>query len=126
MAYRVFISATYKDIDLAKDLARRLAEAGVEVYSVDKAVAGEDFNAAISSGLSNADEVMVILTSNSINSFNLTFEIGAAMSLRKRVTPVLVGVEMNELPLRIKDMKYIKYPDLPKYISELERRAKAA
>jgi hypothetical protein len=126
MAYKVFISSTYKDIDLAKDLARRLEEAGVEVYSVDKAVVGERLNVAISRGLSNADEVVVLLTDNSVSSSGLMFEIGAASSLRKRITPVLVGLEKNELPSIIKDMKYIKYPDLPKYLSDLERRTKAA
>jgi hypothetical protein len=126
MAYKVFISSTYKDIDLVRDLTRRLEEAGISAYSADKVVPGEKIDAAISRDLSNADEVVVILTDHSVNSPNLMFEIGAASSLRKRVTPVLVGLEKNDLPFVIERMKYIKYPDLPKYISELARRAKAA
>jgi hypothetical protein len=126
MAYKVFISSSYRDIDLAKDLAHRLEDTGVQVYSVDKAAAGDSIAAEISHGLSSADEVIVILTDNSVNNSTLMFEIGAATSLRKRVTPIIVGLEKQSLPSIIRTMKYVKYPDLPKYISELGRRAEAA
>jgi hypothetical protein len=76
--------------------------------------------------LGRADEVLLILTDNSIDNPNLMYELGAATSLRKRVTPVIVGLEPSKLPSLIKGMNYVKYPDLPKYISDLEKRVKAA
>jgi hypothetical protein len=54
------------------------------------------------------------------------FEIGAASSLRKRITPVVVGLEPSRVPSLIRNLKYIKYPDLERYIADLEKRAKAA
>ena len=126
MAYRVFISATLKDTDLARDLSRRLKEVGVEVHSVGNVAAGESISGKIIRALNDVDEVLVLLTDNSVTSSWLMYEMGAASSLRKRVTPVIVGLEKSELPSIIKSMKYIKYPDLSKYISDLERRAKAA
>lgn len=125
MAYKVYISSTYKDIDLARDLAHRLEEVGVEVYSVDKAEAGENLNTAISRDLSSADEVVVIITDNSVSNPNLMFEMGAALSLRTRVTPVIIGIDENKLPSIVKGMKYIEYPDMSKYISELGIIARA-
>ena len=127
MSYKVFVSSTFKDLDLARDLAHRLESAGIKVNSVDKAaVSGEAIPIKITRELSSADEVFVILTDESVNSSKLMFEIGAASSLRKRITPVVVGLEPGRVPSLIRNLKYIKYPDLERYIADLEKRAKAA
>ena len=94
MAYKVFISSAWKDIDLVRDLAHRLESAGIQVHSIDKSeVSGETISTKISKDLSNADEVLVILTNESVDNPNLMFELGVASSMRKRVTPVVVGLE---------------------------------
>jgi hypothetical protein len=124
MAYKVFISSTSKDIDLALDLSRRLQEVDISVYPLDETV-GATFG-KVAQDLSRADEVFVILTENSVDNSHLMYELGAATSLRKRVTPIIVGLEPSKLPSLLKGLKYIKYPDLSKYISVLEKRSKAA
>lgn len=127
MAYRVFISAISKDIELARDLARRLEDVGAKVFPVDKStISGERIETSFNRGLREADEVIVILTSNSVNSPGLMSELGAAYSLGKRVTPVALGVEYNELPQIINRENYIRWSDLPMYISFLEKRAKGS
>jgi len=124
MAYKVFISSTLKDIDLARDLAHRLESAGIKVNS-GKPVA-ESISSKINRELSRADEVFVILTNESINNSHVMFEIGAASSLRKRITPVVVGLKPSSVPSLIRNLKYINYADLEGYIADLEKRAKAA
>ncbi len=127
MAYKVFISSAWKDIDLVRDLAHRLESAGIEVHSIDKStVSSEAISTKISKDLSNADEVLVILTNESVDNPNLMFELGVASSMRKRVTPVVMGLEPANIPSLIKNLKYIKYPDLARYIVDLEKRARAA
>ncbi len=127
MAYRVFISSTSKDSDLAKDLAQRLKESGIEVYSVNKTAAAREISfSKVNPDLGRADEVFLIFTENSLESHSLMFEMGAASSLRKRVTPIIVGLKPKDLPSLIKQMNYIKYPDVGRYIADLEKRAKAA
>lgn len=127
MEYKVFISSTVKDIDLARDLAQRIKGVGVKVYSVEKnAVAGESIVKKINRDLRDADEVIILLTDSSINNPGLISEIGAAFGLGKQVTPVVLGVGTGEIPSIIKQMNYIKYDQLSKYISNLERRVKAA
>jgi hypothetical protein len=127
MAYKVFISSAQKDLDLVRDLTHRLEDAGIKVDSPEQfATAGETVSSKITKALSNADEVFVILTDESLNNSNLMFELGAAFSMRKRVTPVLVGLEAAQVPSLIRNLKYIKYPDLARYIADLEKRAKAA
>jgi hypothetical protein len=55
MAYQVFISAIQRDLDLAKDLAHRLKQVGVKVFSVEKtAVAGESIETEINRALGKA------------------------------------------------------------------------
>ena len=125
MSYKVFISSTSKDIDLAHDLAHRLETVGAKVFPVEKSTTpGEYIETSIKRGLRDADEVIVILTNNSINSPGLMSELGAAYSLGKRVIPVALGVDANELPHIINQKECIKWPDLPTYISSLEKRAK--
>jgi hypothetical protein len=124
MPYKVFISSTVKDIDLARDLAHRLESAGIKVNSGKPAA--ESISSKINRELTSADEVFVILTNESINSSHLMFEIGAASSLRKRITPVVVGLKPSSVPSLIRNLKYINYADLEAYIADLEKRAKAA
>ena len=127
MAYTVFISSSYKDRDLARDVARRLKEAGVRaLYSELTLSAGSEFEKLFMDQLKNADEIIVILSGNSVDNLWMMFEIGAASSLRKKITPVVVGLEQEELPPVIKQLKYIRYNEVSDYISKLERGAQAA
>ena len=124
--YEVIISSSQKDRDLARDLARRLKGAGVHtIYSELTRSAGSDYEKTCMQ-LLNADEIIVILSSNSLDSFWMMFEIVAAYSLRKKITPVVVGLERQELPSVIKQLKYIKYAKLSDYIANLERLVQAA
>jgi|SRR5437588_12627326 len=127
MAHKVFVSASHKDRDLARDLEHRLHEAGLQVQFSDLNVSvGSNWEKRILDVLKTADEVMVILSNNSVDSPWLMFEIGAASSLRKKVTPVVVGLEEEELPPIIKQFKQVRYNELSDYISRLERSAQAA
>jgi hypothetical protein len=80
------------------------------------------FNAALKS----AEEIFVILTNESMDNSSLMFFLGAAFSMRKRVTPVVVGLEVSKIPSLIKSLKYIRYPDLGRYVANLGKRTKAA
>lgn len=125
ISYKVFISSTQKDSDLARDLARRLESAGVSVVSVDETRAGAQFKAAIDRSLREADELVLIVSPDSVNSPSLMFEMGAAFFARKRVTPVLVGIDPSELPTPLKYVPSVKYSDLQDYISEIGKRTAA-
>jgi len=76
--------------------------------------------------LKSADEMIVILSSNSVDNLWMMFEIGAASSLRKKITPVVVGLDKEQLPQAIQQLKYVKYDKLADYIADIERQAQAA
>lgn len=123
MAYSVFISATRADIEIARDIARRIKEAGVRVFPVEKsATLGQNILSTFKKELHEADEVLVLLTGRSVASPSIISEIGAAHGLNKRVTPVLVNVEPRQVPSFVgKDL--VRFAELPKYISRLRQRA---
>jgi len=111
---------------LTRDLARRLKDVGVHTtYSKLTLSAGSDYEKAFRE-LRNADELIVIVSSNSVDDFWMMFEIGAAFSLRKKITPVVVGLKRQEVPPLIKQLKYITYDKLSDYIANIERLAQAA
>ncbi len=121
MAYKVFISSTYRDLDVARDLARRIEEAGVRVFPLEETAPGDNVAAYVSRSLREADEVIVILTDNSVNSTSVLYELGAASGLHKRVTPLIVNVQDSEIPPFIKN--YVRFAEVPSYIAELAKRA---
>lgn len=121
MSYKVFISSTQRDIDIARDVVRRIEEAGVRVFPVKDRSVPEEKAASVTRSLREADEVIVILTDNSVNSPNVIYEMGAASGLHKRVTPLIVNVQDSEIPPFVK--KYVRFAELPSYIAELAKRA---
>ncbi len=125
MAYKVFISSTSRDIDLARDLAQRLdkTDAKVSLSSAEAASNEEPVITGVGRALREADEVILILTNNAVNNSGVLFDMGAAFSMRKRVTPVVIGVEPDDLPPVIKQMPYVKYGDLQNFLADLEKRA---
>jgi hypothetical protein len=129
MSYNVYISHSAKDSELAKDLARRLDEVSVET-SFKPCEAETDQSASalrlvIISLVQLSDEVIVLLTDNAANSPWVRYEMGVAVGLGKRLTPVVVNPGVEKL-LPMVGKNFIKYADLPKYIASLKRRAKAA
>lgn len=126
MAYKVFIHSSSKDADIVKDLAARLEIAGIEAHWASESARSDKTIRDTNKALSDADEIFVVLTSESVDNPNLMIDLGAASSTRRRVTPVVVGLESSKVPSLIKSLNYIKYPDLNRYIVDLATRTKAA
>ncbi|MBI3536714.1 MAG: toll/interleukin-1 receptor domain-containing protein [Chloroflexi bacterium] len=120
MAYKVFISSLSEDKDLANDLARRLKQAGAVVFLAEASIrAGENIAIKINEGLRESDEVIVLFSASSIDSPWVLSEMGAAFGLHKKVTPVIVGINENELPPLVKKLSYIRYPDVENHFAKL-------
>jgi hypothetical protein len=123
MTRKIFISSSSGDSDLARDLAKRLDQPGLKVVTpAEGADGGNTIKARISEALRTADEIVFILTKNSVDSQRLLFEMGAATSLEKHVTVLIQGVEHEELPDIIKQMDYVKYADLEQFIAKLQQQ----
>jgi hypothetical protein len=127
MSYQVLISSAPKDRDLAENLAQSVQDTGALVLSVEQTPArGETIDFDLRRLLRKADEVVLILTDPSLNNPYLLLEMGAAFSLRKRVIPILVGIEESEIPPLIAELGYVRYANLRGYLSELEQRVRSS
>src|ERR1041385_4750819 len=124
MAYKVFIHSSSKDIDIAQDLANRLEIAGIDVDYFNGLISPDKPIVVTNKALREADEIFVILSSESIDDPNLMVALGAAASTRRRVTPIVVGLETVQVPSLIKSLKYVKYADLNRYIVDLATRTR--
>ena len=127
MSYQVLITSAPRERDIAENLAQSVLATGANVLSVlqtparDEAVRFDPRRA-----LQKADETVIVLTERSLNNPYLLLEMGAAFSLRKRFTPLLVGIEDSEIPPLIAQFPFVRYSELQKYLSDLETRVKSS
>lgn len=117
MPYTVFISASPEDFDLVADLTRRLdrAHIGVAHHEADERRDLAELRAA--------DELIALVTERALEDQWLVFEMGAAASLRKPVTQVVVGMDRRPLPFLMEEMPHVRYGDLEQFLSGLSSRA---
>ncbi|MDZ7343678.1 MAG: toll/interleukin-1 receptor domain-containing protein [candidate division KSB1 bacterium] len=121
---KVFISSTQKDWDLAKDLARRLHNIGLQVLAEEETERPGKGGSTINRGLRHlrmSDEVILLLTEEASANEKIIFEIGAALSLQKKITPIIVGVDKEKLPPLLKNLNYIKYAEVEDYLSKRKK-----
>lgn len=107
MTSQIFISYSKKDKDFAWKLADDLVNAGHKVWIDRSLQVGEDWEQAIEKKLEGADEVIVILSSNSIASKWVQHEGSIAYGLKKQMYPVLIEeLPVEELPLWMSKFQY--------------------
>jgi len=113
MASQIFISYSKKDKDFAWKLADDLVSAGHKVWIDRSLVVGEDWEQTIESKLAAANEVIVILSSNSISSKWVQHEGSIAYGLKKQMYPVLIEtLPVEELPLWMSKFQYHSFIDV--------------
>lgn len=118
--HRVFISYSRKDIDLVRDIARRLRKAGFEPnMASDDVSGGSDWKNAIRQGIREADVVLFLLTRESLASDWTMTELGLAEGLDRMVIPVTVGISKRDLPAPFKSYKTVPFDRLDGAISQL-------
>lgn len=73
---------------------------------------GEDFKAAINHGIEQADNIVYLLSPDAVKSTYCQQELDLAVSLNKRVIPLLVReTEPTQIPLALRDLQYIDFTD---------------
>ena len=91
MKNRIFISYSKKDSEFAHKFADDLIAAGHKIW-VDRSLqVGDEWEKTIEAALENAQEVIVILSKNAINSKWVQHEGSIAYGLKKTMCPVLLA-----------------------------------
>ncbi|AFY40426.1 YD repeat protein [[Leptolyngbya] sp. PCC 7376] len=106
---QVFLSHSDEDQEIEDKVRRSLMREGYTVWSSQRDIeAGVDFNAAINRGIETTDNIVYLLSPNSLASEYCQKEIDYALSLNKRIIPLnIAAVDETNLPAAIQSLQYI-------------------
>ena len=113
--YKIFISYSYKDKQLADKLALELENSGLSIWRAEENIyPGENWSLEIRKALYRADAIVILITQNSAGSKWAYNELEYALSssrLKDRVIPVLYGRTVN-MPWILKKFEPIQYDSM--------------
>jgi WD40 repeat protein len=106
---QVFLSHAEDDVELATQVRRSLLREGLTVWTNRNDIAtGHDFEAALKQGIEQADNVVYLLSSASLQSDLCQIEIQYATSLNKRTIPLLIShVDTDKIPHQLRNVQLI-------------------
>ncbi len=110
---QVFLTHADEDKDSVQQMRRSLMRAGLTVWaSTSDIQTGADFQTAINQGIEEADNLVYLLSPDSLRSSYCHQELDYALSLNKRVIPVLVKpIDGIPIPDALKTLQYIDLTD---------------
>jgi hypothetical protein len=122
MAYKIFLSFSAKDTAIANSLKKQLAKVGAEVSTADPRVEGSEIRLHIADAMRQSDVVIAIVSKHSARNQWLSFEVGAAAGLGKKILPVIVGIRPSELPPVLNSFQAVELDEFPKFVARLAGR----
>jgi TIR domain len=126
MPYKILIIYGQGDKDLADDLAARLRQIAKDIHLVvPRRSSGERFTPAIRAAIEKAEAVMLLLTADSIERPYVSLCLGAALGQRKRVVPIIVGIDPEALPGWMHHLQPVWCAHLNAFLLDLPRRVKS-
>ncbi|HEY9735474.1 MAG TPA: TIR domain-containing protein [Trichocoleus sp.] len=109
---QVFLTHAEADEAAAEQARRSLMRAGLTVWSSHDIPSGMDIRAARQRGIEEADNLIYLLSPDSAQAPDCLGELDYALSLNKRVVPILVRpTSAALLPTALKDLHYIDLTD---------------
>lgn len=116
-ATRLFLSHALTDSGLAGLVTERLKQAGLMVETASNAQPGDELIAHLREAISNSDAIAFLVTPRFIESQNLAFEVGAAMTFRKPIYVLFDGLSVHELPIFLRQFRAFPVTELPQMIN---------
>lgn len=126
-AYRVFVSHASADKWIAKVLCEKIDAVGAITFRDDRDVAsGDDIPEGIRKEIIRSQEMVMLLTPESVDRPWVLLEAGAFWARRKnaRIVAVLCHAEFDRIPNMIKSKKAISINEFDEYLGELRVRLK--
>jgi hypothetical protein len=127
--YLVFISHSSKDKWIARQVARLIETAGrkqgIRVFLDEKDIeGGQSISKTILANLRACDELLVLLTRDSVGRPWVLVEIGGALALEKHLVAIVNHVNHAEIPDAIAGCLAIDLNDFDTYLEQVINRAK--
>jgi TIR domain-containing protein len=105
---QIFISYSRKDIGFVRKLAGDLEKAGYEVWwDLTDLRGGDDWPRVIPAAIESSDRVVVVLSPNSVVSDWVEKEYTQALSLRKKIIPIML--ERSNIPFALNTINYVDF-----------------
>lgn len=121
--YLVFISHATHDKWIAKILCEKLEAAGADTFRDDRDIEGGDsIPDVIQDRIRSCDELVVLLTPESVRREWVLIEIGIAIGVKRRIVPLMYHVDSEQIPAIIKNNRGFDLNDLDQYVDRLSRR----
>ena len=110
---QVFLCHAEKDRGMADQVRYTLMRAGITSWTHHGDIEfGSDFQAAMVRGMEESDNVVFLISAYSLQSQYCLQELYHALSLHKRIIPMLVGeVEVAQIPPPLEHLQYIDLTD---------------
>jgi len=122
--YKVFISHATADKWVAKVICDRLEATGVRTFIDDRDISGgDDIPESILREIRTGDELVVLLTPQSVARVWVILEVGMALARRCRINVLLYHVTIDPIPQMLKSKKAYTLNDADRYIAEVRERA---
>lgn len=105
---KIFISYSRKDMDFVRKLAGDLEQAGYDVWwDITDLSGGDDWVRVIPEAIKSSQYVIVVLTPDSIESDWVRKEYTQALSLRKKIIPIML-VQCN-VPFALNTINFVNF-----------------
>ena len=113
MMTQVFLSYASEDLSMMEKVRRSLWMKGITVWTNTTDIqTGEAFQEAIDRGIEQADNLVYLLSPNSVISTYCQYELERAIALHKRIIPILVNpTPIEDQPTELQDLQYIDLTD---------------
>jgi len=115
---KVFISHAFEDRDLARTVSRFLRDAGLEVWTAEEIMPGDNWAQKVSQALNASDTMVVLVSTAALNSDLVRREIEFALgteAYKKRLVPVFVEsldtIPRDRLPWILRRLNGVELTD---------------
>ena len=123
--YTVFISHSYKEEWIARQIAKEIEALGAKTWLDLKDLrGGDEIRRSIKRGIRASQEAVVLLSANSITSQWVIYEAGITDGQGKRITPILNNLAGDETLAPLEGIKAIDLNEFEKFLVELAGRIK--
>ncbi|MEO1299749.1 MAG: toll/interleukin-1 receptor domain-containing protein, partial [Cyanobacteria bacterium J06636_16] len=110
---QVFLCHADADRDSAELIRQSLIRQGITVWNYRTDIqTSQDYNSAIAQGIEEADNILFLLSPQSAQSPYCQHELEQALTLQKRVIPVLAApTDPEQVPVSLRSLQYVDLTD---------------
>lgn len=112
-----FIAYDRQDSEIKDIVVKELNQNGISCWTDTTDIKkGTRFRDAIEQGVAEADNILFLISPNSVNSKSSLYELDLALKYKKRIIPLLITpTDIDELPIQIRSIQYIDFTNREAY-----------